>query len=246
MGKALQVTVIFGAIILQGLCIFSAPCAQEEAAAFPSISQAISSFPTAAMVTKADTAFVELARSFFIWKYSNNPVGATYIGLHEFDGVLDDFGPETMKKEEETTARFLKELSDLDPAQLSSTHRYDYSILKDHLEGGLFQMREIKAWEKSPLFYTEAAGGSIRSLLSREFAPLDVRLASVVSRLRQFPRLVEQARANIKTAPRINTQTAPTRDFIASNLRRASARSNRAKNCRPWAAPVKRPPSACA
>jgi len=207
---------ILSLFVLQSLLIVSPLSAQEAAGytaqgvtpSFPTVSEAISSFPTASMVTKADTAFVELARKYFTWRYSNDPVSATYIGLHEFDGRLDDLSPEAIKKQEETTAGFLKELSNLKPSELSKTHRYDYFILTDHLERDLFQMREIKTWEKSPLFYTEMAGGAIRSLLSREFAPLDVRLTNVVSRLHQFPRLVEQAKANIKSTPRINTETA--------------------------------------
>jgi len=199
----------FAVLLILPAVLVALPSGSESASpALPSVSEAISSFPSSAAVTKADGAFVELARAYFTWDLSSHPVSATYIGLHEFDGELDDLGAAARKKEEETTAEFLAKLSKIDPSQLSSIHRYDYFILRDDLERNLFQMKEIRAWEKSPLFYTQMTGGAIRSLLSREFAPLDVRLKSVVSRLHKFPRLIQQATANIKTSPRINTETA--------------------------------------
>jgi len=193
-----------------------------------SAQQSIYSFPTAPMVTKTDSAFVELARDYFAWSYSIHPVQATYVGLHEFDGKLDDLGPGTIKKEEEKTTEFLRKLSNLEPSELSKTHRYDYFILKDNLEYELFAMKELRAWEKSPLLYTEITGGAIRSLLSREFAPPDVRLRAVVSRLHEFPRLVEQAKVNIKSSPRINTETAIKQNagcipYIDGDVRRTAA-----------------------
>ena len=193
-----------------------------------SAQQSVYSFPTASMVTKTDSAFVELARDYFAWSYSIHPVQATYVGLHEFDGKLDDLGPGTIKKEEEKTAEFLRKLSSLEPSELSKTHRYDYFILKDDLEYELFSMKQLRAWEKSPLLYTEITGGAIRSLLSREFAPPDVRLRAVVSRLHEFPRLIEQAKVNIKSSPRINTETAIKQNagcipYIEQDLRRTAA-----------------------
>jgi len=170
--------------------------------------EGIFTFPTASVVTKEDSAFVSLAKKYFAWSYSVNPVGATYNGVHEFDGELGDFGPQAMKEEEETTSDVLEELLAIEPSRLSTVHRYDCVILKRHVEETLFRMREIKVWETSPLFYTDLCGGAIRSLLSREFAPLDVRLRSVMLRLHQFPGLIAQAKTNIKSSPRVFAEVA--------------------------------------
>jgi uncharacterized protein (DUF885 family) len=198
MSPVITLLMVSSVFVLSSLFVVSNSCAQE----------AIYSFPTASMVTKADSALEELARKYFAWNCETNPVQATYTGVHEFDGQLDDLSPEAIKNEEEGTSEFLRELSSLKSSELSTTHRYDYFILKDHLESELFAMRKLRRWEKSPLVYTDIAGGAIRSLLSREFAPLDVRLRAVASRLHEFPRLVEQAKVNIKSSPRINTETA--------------------------------------
>ncbi|MCX5800203.1 MAG: DUF885 domain-containing protein [Candidatus Eisenbacteria bacterium] len=190
--------------------------------------EAILAFPTAATVTKADSYFVTLAKDYFAWDCENHPVHATYIGVHDFDGELDDVSPVAIKKEEKATAEFLKKLLSFDPSELSATHRYDYVILKDHLEYELFSMRELKEWEKSPLAYTDIAGGAIRSLLSRDFAPLDVRLRAVISRLDKFPRLLEEAKANIKSSSRVATETAARQNeglisYIEEDVRRTAS-----------------------
>ncbi|MBN1504925.1 MAG: DUF885 domain-containing protein [Candidatus Eisenbacteria bacterium] len=174
-----------------------------------SAQQAIFDFPTAPMVTREDSLFVNLAKEYFAWSYSVNPVSATYNGVHDFDGELPDLSPEATVQRETMTAHTLQELvSDIDQSHLSTVHRYDYEILKRHLEESLFNMRELRAWEKSPIYYTELCGGSVRSLVSRDFAPWDVRLRSVILRLRKFPGLIDQAEANLKSSPRVFTEVA--------------------------------------
>jgi uncharacterized protein (DUF885 family) len=191
--------ITFGALCCLGILV---------AAGAPSAQDGIFNFPTASMVTAEDSALVELAKNYFAWHYSVNPVSATYAGVHDYDGELDNVDPAAMAEEETIAHSYLEELLKIEPSGLSQVHRYDYLILKNHLEQSLFEQKEIGAWVKSPLFYTDLTGAAIRSLLSRDFAPWEVRLRSVILRLRQFPRLVEQAEANIKSSPRVFTEVA--------------------------------------
>jgi uncharacterized protein (DUF885 family) len=185
-------------LLLFGLLFAVAPSAQES----------ILSFPTGSMVTKSDSMFVELSKRYFAWHFSVNPVSATFNGVHEFDGEMNDLSPAGIDEEQKTAARFLDELSDIPLSDLSPLHRYDYLILRDHVRRKLFSLSELRAWENSPLFYTQLVGGSIRSLLSRDFAPWDVRLKNAVSRLGELPELLAQAKVNLKSPSRINTETA--------------------------------------
>ncbi len=171
--------------------------------------QGIFNFPTAPMVTRDDSLFVNLAKEYFAWSYSVSPVSATYNGVHDYDGKLPDLSPEASKQELVMTQHALQELlTDVDPSRLSTVHRYDYVILKRDLEENIFRMEETRAWETSPIFYTDLCGGAIRSLVSRDFAPWDVRLGSVILRLRQFPALLAQAKTNLKSPPRVFTEVA--------------------------------------
>ncbi len=174
-----------------------------------SAQEGIFNFPTAPMVTKEDSAFVDLARNYFAWSYAASPISATYNGIHDFDGLLDDLSPKAIEAEEEVTSHTLQELLEtIDPTHLSTLHKYDYVILTRHLKESLFRMQEIRAWETSPIYYTDLCGGAVRSLISRDFAPWDVRLRSVILRLHQFPVLLAQARVNLKSSPRAFTEVA--------------------------------------
>ncbi|UCF77912.1 MAG: DUF885 domain-containing protein [Candidatus Eiseniibacteriota bacterium] len=184
--------------LLASLLLVSVSGAQES----------IYSFPVGSLSTAGDSGFVELSKRYFAWHFSMSPVSATFNGVHEFDGQLDDVSPAAFQKKTEMLGRFLDELSGLDLSGLSTLHRYDCLILRDNIERRLFSLEELREWERSPLFYTQLAGGSIRSLLSRDFAPWDARLEDAISRLKEFPRLLEQARANLKSPARIDTETA--------------------------------------
>src|SRR5262249_3006121 len=56
--------------------------------------------------------------------------------------------------------------------------------------------------------YSSGAANSVYVIMSRKFAPADERLRSVISREKQFARLFAQARANLKSAPKIYTEIA--------------------------------------
>ena len=190
-------------VVLAGLVLFCGLAGSSSA------QQGIFNFPTAPTVTKDDSLFVSLAKEYFAWSYSASPVSATYNGIHDFDGELPDLSPQAMATQETMTSHALQELlEDVDRSNLSPIHRYDHTILTRHLQESMFRMKEIREWETSPISYTELCGGAIRSLLSRDFAPWDVRLNSVILRLRQFPRLVAQAKANLKSSPRVFTEVA--------------------------------------
>jgi uncharacterized protein (DUF885 family) len=126
--------------------------------------QGIFNFPTAPMVTRDDSLFVNLAKEYFAWSYSVSPVSATYNGVHDYDGKLPDLNPEASKQELMMTQHALQELlTDVDPSRLSTVHRYDYIILKRDLEENISEWRR-RGVETSPSSTpTCAAARSARS-----------------------------------------------------------------------------------
>jgi len=154
-----------------------------------------------------DRKFTEIVGRFMDWHFMTSPVSATYDGAHQYDGELDDFSSEAILKRGEAIRSFLQELNAIDTTQLSFDNKMDFKILEDELEGRLFNLEVLKPWEKSPLTYNYVIGGSIYSLISRDFAPLKQRLGNALSRLRKIPELLKQAKTNLKNPPEIFTQT---------------------------------------
>src|SRR5205814_3957735 len=82
----------------------------------------------------------------------------------------------------------------------------DARILRNRLDSQIYELATIRGWEWNPLQYN--VGGAIHALISREFAPPEQRLRSVIGRLKGVPGVVAAAKANLKMPPRIHTETA--------------------------------------
>jgi uncharacterized protein (DUF885 family) len=155
-----------------------------------------------------DQKFNVLVDEFLEGYFNAHPVWATYNGEHKYDGLLDDFSPEAIQAEQSRLRSFLERMKAVDTTKLNDTNQVDFRILENEIHSQLLRSEELRPWEKSPLMYNYLVGGSINSLITREFAPWGERMKSVLSRLRQIPRLLEQAKANLNNPPEINTKTA--------------------------------------
>jgi len=155
----------------------------------------------------ADKKFTSLVDDFMDWYFKTSPVSATSNGAHQYDGELDDYSSEAILERGEALRSFIQELSTIDTAQLNFDNKLDFKIFEEELQERLFSLEALKSWERSPLMYNYLIGGSIYSLISRDFAPWEQRLANALSRLRKIPGLLEQAKANLKNPPEVFTQT---------------------------------------
>ncbi|MGB8656740.1 MAG: DUF885 domain-containing protein [Candidatus Zixiibacteriota bacterium] len=155
-----------------------------------------------------DLKFKALVDEFLKGYFQASPVGATYIGEHKYDHLLDDLSIDAIHEEILRLKLFQEKMKDVDTLKLSPANQVDFAILEDEIESELFSTEELKPWENSPVMYTYLIGGSINSLISRDFAPLRDRLRSVSGRLKRLPVLVRQAEANLKNPSEIQTTTA--------------------------------------
>ncbi len=154
----------------------------------------------------ADQKFEKLANKYISEFIKMNPERATTLGDHRFDGQLNDYTLEGIKKERAFNEKYLKALNKIDFSKLSQVNNVDARILKHNLEAKIFQIDELREYEWNPLVYN--AGSAINSLISRDFAPLKDRLMSAKSRLEQIPNVVTAAKTNLKNPPRVHTETA--------------------------------------
>ncbi len=154
----------------------------------------------------ADKEFEQLAVRFVDQSLELNPEEATRLGEHKFDGRLNDYSVNGIKRSLDFNKSFLAELEKIPLAKLSRVNSIDYRILKHNLEYAVFQIETLKEHEWNPLTYNP--GGAIYNLIARDFAPLNERLVNVKSRLEKIPDVLEAARANLNSPPKIHTETA--------------------------------------
>lgn len=158
----------------------------------------------------ADARFEELAGRFIKEFPAYSPVGATQLGDHRFDHLLDEATPEARAREAAFCRQYQQELEQLPAASLSKAHQVDRALLAHQLASQLWHLETFQEWAWNPTVYTGIAGGAVYNLMAREFAPLPERLGHVADRLELYPRLMQQARATLVPArvPKVHAETA--------------------------------------
>ena len=155
---------------------------------------------------KGDARFEAFAQKYIQELLDRDPETATRLGEHRNDARLNDYSAEGVRKDLAAARSALVELSRIDLSTLSAEDAVDARILKNRLDSQIYELATIRGWEWNPLQYN--VGGAIHALISREFAPPEQRLRSVIGRLKGVPGVVAAAKANLKMPPRIHTETA--------------------------------------
>ena len=157
-----------------------------------------------------DTQFQTLSNEYLNQFPAFDPIGATSLGDHRFDHILNDISAIARDKELEFNKKLLGQLIQIPRSKLSRAHQVDAALLENRLMFNIWRSEILKEWSWNPLIYTALVGNSIYSLMAREFAPIEDRLINVTNRLEDFPRLYSQIREIIvpELVPRIHAETA--------------------------------------
>ena len=157
--------------------------------------------------------FARLSEEFVYTTLSFSPATATGVGLHQYnnqnlDDLLDDVSPASLEKQRQFYHGFRDRLGALDTARLTAQDRADLRIIQDQIALSLLDIEEIHSERHNPTTYVETLGNALFNPFVLEFAPLPARIEHIVARLRQVPRYLQQATANLTSAPEIWTKVA--------------------------------------
>ncbi len=150
-------------------------------------------------------AFVE---RYLDWRLAEYPEWATAMGDHRYDGRLRDMSKARIEARKAENRNFSAKLKAIDDSKLSPGDRIDRDILLNQLEQDDFSDTELQSWRRDPLLYTNIASDSVYDLIKRDYAPIEDRLRSAISRMRALPALLDQARANLEDPSKIKTEIA--------------------------------------
>jgi uncharacterized protein (DUF885 family) len=150
--------------------------------------------PRAEPASTADADFLALGAKWLDDTARTRPVAATGRGDHRFDSEIDDMSADGRAARAAVRAEAAAALAAIDRTALSRDNQVDAVMLADRLEGEAFADETLQTWAWDPLGYSDLAGGSLYSLMAREFAPLPERLAAAASRMEALPDLLAQAR----------------------------------------------------
>ena len=132
-----------------------------------------------------------------------HPTHATLDGVHTHDDLLEDFSAHAMEGESHALAGYLRRLDEIEAGGLTPVERLEHRMLTSHIRGRMFELEDVRTWEKNPQVYADLLASSMAAQALFTHASPEERARRVLSKLRQTPRLLQAARDNIKDPPGI-------------------------------------------
>ena len=130
-----------------------------------------------------------------------HPSTAAFDGVHLHDDLLEDFGRDAIDSQLREVGGWGRRLDGINPATLTREEKLERRMLGQSIRARLFGLEELRPWQRSPLLYAETLANSLASQVLFAHAPLPDRARRVVSKLRQAPRLLVDARQNVTDPP---------------------------------------------
>lgn len=133
-----------------------------------------------------------------------DPTWATQVGIHDYDDRLTRDDDASYEARRAFALRWREQLRSWKPA---AEERLDHAIWLAGLEVAVFdcERRDVRAEDPSrPI----AAISVVHTMLIKDYAPLERRVADVLRRLEQFPAVFYDAKQNLKRPPRVWTRMA--------------------------------------
>ncbi|MDQ6794239.1 MAG: DUF885 domain-containing protein, partial [Chloroflexota bacterium] len=148
-----------------------------------------------------DDRFYDLVESRFRRLVRENPLLATYLGIHTEDDRLGDGSRDVVLSELEADKQHLAAVERLDVKGLSSAARLEREIEIHNLRRAIFDTDVVRTWERRSTAL-DTAGDALFLLFARDFAPLGERLGSIAGRLEALPGFLERHRSRA-TVPQV-------------------------------------------
>jgi uncharacterized protein (DUF885 family) len=148
-----------------------------------------------------DDRFWVLVESHFRHMLKEHPVFATYMGIHDLDGELDNGTREAVEQEIADAHRLQSDIEAIDPAGLSESVRIERELALHNVRRELFDAEVHRVWERRSTAM-DAVGDALFAPFARDYAPLAERLASLTSRIEGVPAALEQHKTRA-TAPQV-------------------------------------------
>ncbi|MGP8269398.1 MAG: DUF885 domain-containing protein [Terracidiphilus sp.] len=138
------------------------------------------------------------------------PTSGTLVGYHQYDGQLEEYSRKNIDAEIAALKKFEKRIEAIHPDDSTADFvpRSDREMVLANIRSSLLTLETIRPWEKNADNYSSICANGAFVLMERKFASPDERLRSLVSREKQMPALLNNARVNLKNPPRIFTEIA--------------------------------------
>jgi Bacterial protein of unknown function (DUF885) len=128
--------------------------------------------------------------------FKAHPDAAVSAGRHEYDGILPDWTPEGLKAEVHRLHEERDRAAAYRDEDLDARQRFERDYLIAQTDKDLFWLETADGPHRNPLYYGDALDPDV--YVSREYAPLPVRLRAYTRYARAVPKAVAELRGNVR------------------------------------------------
>ncbi|HET6380267.1 MAG TPA: DUF885 domain-containing protein [candidate division Zixibacteria bacterium] len=150
----------------------------------------------------ADARFDRTVDRWFRQLLELDPLEATYIGIHDHDHRLAGGDREEIEALAAFHRATITEMERFDPSELTPDRALDRDLVIHESRLAHHQLTERRQWAGSTRG-AEHIGDALFPLFTRDFAPAEVRLASIAARLEDAPRHLAATRTRLDAPVRI-------------------------------------------
>ena len=149
-----------------------------------------------------------------------SPVNASAAGYHthidpktgqkiELDALLDDLSLESIAHQRDFYSTWRERFRSEAPlSALGPEDAADWQLIDDQIGQNLLEFDKIQNYRHNPTVVVELIGNALFLPLTQTYAPLDVRIDQVLSRIQQIPRLLAQVKPYLADSNPVWIQTA--------------------------------------
>lgn len=154
-----------------------------------------------------DTKLNEVFAMYLATIQMYDPERATLMGLHDSDANLTQRTPERVAKELDALKRLRAKLGEIQKDTMPAALQVDYETLDHMLEVDIYEMTNLGVLARRPQYYLEPLF-LVYQMMSKDYEDYNTRAANAISRLKQFPDILQQAERNLAHPPAAWTQQA--------------------------------------
>src|SRR5262245_23245493 len=103
--------------------------------------------------------------------HERHPTHATLDGVHAYDDLLEDLSRPAIEAEIHALTGYLRRLGEIGHDALTPTERLEHRMLTSNLKGRVFDLEQVRTWEKNPQYYADLLASSLACQVLFRYAP---------------------------------------------------------------------------
>ena len=160
----------------------------------------------------SNPAFSRMCEEFIHETLAISPSSASQAGYHyhhdektgktiALDSQLDDMSDAGIAEQRGIYTHWCERFhSETPEGSLNPEDAADWRLIDDQIALNLLAIDRIQSYKHNPTIYVELLGGALFQPLTDDYAPAEVRMGDVLSRVEAIPRFLEQARGQLADA----------------------------------------------